>query len=138
MAAPDLRRNKRELYRITKQRLVAISSAAVSSMLKENEHAAYILEERQKYARGYIATMEHLAVDNETEGPTSMSTLINEEKQYLTAICDTVFISYVCRYKDCGFYGSQLRLGQRNKPLPFPLFSLCPQVSAMDRTARCD
>ena len=47
VAAPDLRRNKRELYRITKQRLVAISSAAVSSMLKGKEHAAYILEERQ-------------------------------------------------------------------------------------------
>ena len=25
---------------------------------------------------------------------------------YLMAIFDTVFISYVCRYKDCGFYGS--------------------------------
>ena len=40
VAAPDLRRNKRELYRITKQRLVATSSAAVSSMLREKEQAA--------------------------------------------------------------------------------------------------
>ena len=50
--------------------------------------------------------LEHLAGDNETEGPTSISTMISEDKQYLTAIFDTVFISYVCRHKDCGFYGA--------------------------------
>ena len=32
--------------------------------------------------------------------------MINEDKQYLTAIFDAVFISYVCRHKDCGFYGA--------------------------------
>ena len=35
-----------------------------------------------------------------------LSALLEEDKQYFTAISDSVFISYVCRHKDCGYYGS--------------------------------
>ena len=31
---------------------------------------------------------------------------LHDDQQYLTAVMDSVFISYVCRHADCGFYGS--------------------------------
>ena len=72
--APQLEQHKRELYRIIKTRLVAISAAAVSSMLKEKANAAYILEASQKYARECFGMLEHMAEDTDAPSPTSIST----------------------------------------------------------------
>ena len=75
-------------------------------MLKERENATYILEERQKYAKDYLRMLEDMVDGHQAPNSSEMSSLINEDKQYFTAIFDSVFISYVCRHKDCGYYGS--------------------------------
>ena len=105
-AVPQLREDRRSLYKLIKQRLVAINTAALAAILKEREEAAWVAQAREVEAKRYVAMLNNLRDEADGIQVERIERLVTVDTQYFTTIFETVHISYVCRFKECGFYGS--------------------------------
>ena len=123
-----------------KARIVAVSTAAVGSMLEDRRHAAYILEERQRHARAYLRLLEDMAEDVSLSVAPEVQSLVDTDASYLTAVFGSVFLSYVCRQPTCAYYGSNADWVQKEGRYQFRCPHCgrrCRPLSALNAPGNC-
>ena len=85
---------------------MAIKVSAAAGLLSEQAEAPRVLRERIKYVNAYHAALDWAETYLESTALEAHGSFKAKDHSYLTAVLDNICISFVCRYPDCRFYGS--------------------------------